>query len=367
MKLYELDINGDTSEVYFNSIVSIPAHMKVAMKFNEADAPVRFSFNDEKQIITGVMVAVDEPIYRYNPETKEEFNVIFRKATADKLLLNYMKKGYANNLNLEHNEGQVFNSATLIGMYQVDSTIGMSVPKAFEGQNLQDGSIIVSYKIEDAKEWEQAKTRAGFSIEGIFDMVEVTNNKSNMSLMDKLGFGKTPELTAKEAFEAKAEKFAEATLEDGTVIMYDGELAEGTEVFIDVDGVLTAPENKVHALGGEMEGVLIETVDGVITAVTMPEEQAADEKEEEEEEEKLSKEEVAEAMSALKADYEEKLAALESKFNAMFVEQKQVIEKLSKSAPAPAKTKFSKPVVKEVKSVNNKMNVLDIVRASANN
>ena len=72
-------------------------------------------------------------------------------------------------------------------------------------------------------------------------------------------------------------------------------------------------------------------------------------------------------MSALKADYEEKLAALESKFNAMFVEQKQVIEKLSKSAPAPAKTKFSKPVVKEVKSVNNKMNVLDIVRASANN
>jgi hypothetical protein len=364
MKLYELDINGDTSEVYFNSIVSIPAHMKVAMKFNIDESPIRFTFNDEKQIISGVMVAVDEPIYRYNPDTKEEFNVVFRKSIADKILLSYMKKGYANNLNLEHNEGQVFKSATLIGMYQIDSTIGMTCPAAFESQELKDGSIIVSYKIEDAKEWEQAKTRAGFSIEGVFDMIEVTNNKTNMSLLNKLGFSKPEQLT-KEKFQATSQNFAEATLEDGTVVMYDGELAEGTEVFIEVDGVLTPAPDGVHALAGELEGTMIEVANGAIVAVSMPDEQAEDEPKEEEEE-KLSKEEVEEAMSALKADYEEKLANLESKFEAKFAEATASIEKLSKVAPQATKSKFTQKPVEKVETVNNKKSVLDIVRASAN-
>src|SRR6056297_1102392 len=154
MKLYELDIDGDTSEVFCNSIVSVPAHLKAMMKFKEESRPQKFSFNDEKQIVTGVLIAVDEPIARFDEETNEEFKVVFTKKVADKIMLDYFKKGYANNLNLEHNDKNLIKSAFLIESYQIDSSRGMSVPDAFKEQDLKDGSIIFSYKIEDKQEWE---------------------------------------------------------------------------------------------------------------------------------------------------------------------------------------------------------------------
>lgn len=362
MRLYELDIDGNSSEVYFNSIVSVPAHLRAALKFKMSKPKKQFSFNDEKQIVTGVVVAVDEFIDRYDEDTNEKFQVVFRKAVADKIMLDYFKKGYANNLNFEHSEGHKLKSAYLIESYQIDSQRGNSVPKAFEGQNLKDGSIIFSYKIEDKQEWELAKEKGGFSIEGIFEMIEVKTKKENMSLLKKLGLSKEDAKMTVEKFKQSKEKFAEALTTEDIVVVWDGELEEGTEVFADVEGVLT-PAEGTHTLTGEYEGVVIEVAEGVVTSVAMPAEQS---KQLKEDEEKMAKEsEVTEAFEAIKADYESKIESLRTEFTKLVESKEEEIKtlkeefaKVKKATPANIKNKFSqskKTSKKETKDVYNEV------------
>jgi hypothetical protein len=62
-------------------------------------------------------------------------------------------------------------------------------------------------------------------------------------------------------------EMAEATLVDGTLISYDGELAVGTEIFVQTgEGLIPAPD-AVHEVEG---GLLVTTVDGVVTEVVEP-------------------------------------------------------------------------------------------------
>ena len=347
MKLYELQIDGEETEVYFNSIVNIPAHMKAALKFSETLKAKAFHFNEELQVMSGVMVAVDEPIYRYNPETKEEFNVVFRKSFADKLIRDYMSKGYANNLNFDHVEGKNVNSAYLMEIYQIDKSRGNTVPEAFASQDLQDGSIIVSYHIPDKQEWKQAKQRGGFSIEGVFELIEVNNkNEEKMSLLKKLGFGEKPKQN-KETFKATAQKFGEATLEDGTVIYWDGEIGEGVDVFVDVDGVMTPAPDGTHVL---TTGEIVETSGGVVVTYTGIEDDAMEDKDKEQEFAT-----VAEVVAAFEAFEAKLMDAFTSKINEVsesfearlkakdeaFAALKSQFEAVKKIAPEPKKEKFN--------------------------
>lgn len=69
--------------------------------------------------------------------------------------------------------------------------------------------------------------------------------------------------------EENEQSFAEATLMDGTVISYEGELAEGTAIFVVTEEgeSVPAPEG-THALGGDLEGVsIVLDADGIITEV----------------------------------------------------------------------------------------------------
>jgi hypothetical protein len=62
-------------------------------------------------------------------------------------------------------------------------------------------------------------------------------------------------------------EMATATLVDGTIVEYDGELAVGTEIFVQTgEGLLPAPD-AVHEVEG---GLLVTTVDGVVTEVVEP-------------------------------------------------------------------------------------------------
>ena len=60
------------------------------------------------------------------------------------------------------------------------------------------------------------------------------------------------------ATEEKEQSFAEAMLADGTMISYEGELAEGTAVFVVTEEGESVPTPEgTHALGGDFEGVSI--------------------------------------------------------------------------------------------------------------
>ena len=59
LPFYKIVVNeNDETGVDFNAFVDAPAHMKGFIAFNDA---VRYSFNDEKRIVTGVMISTGTP------------------------------------------------------------------------------------------------------------------------------------------------------------------------------------------------------------------------------------------------------------------------------------------------------------------
>lgn len=102
----------------------------------------------------------------------------------------------------------------------------------------------------------------------------------------------------KSMFAKTSMEFAEATLMDGTVISYEGDLAVGTAVFVVADGEqIPAPEG-THALGGELEGVSIVTdAEGIIVEI-IDERAPAEEAPAEEVVEEAPSEVVEQSMSA---------------------------------------------------------------------
>lgn len=67
--------------------------------------------------------------------------------------------------------------------------------------------------------------------------------------------------------EKKEVEMAEATLVDGTIISYDGELAVGTEIFVQTgEGLIPAPD-AVHEVEG---GLLVTTEGGIVTEIVEP-------------------------------------------------------------------------------------------------
>ena len=72
----------------------------------------------------------------------------------------------------------------------------------------------------------------------------------------------------KATFSAKAEAFNEATLEDGTMISYEGDLVVGTAVFVVTETEQVPAPEGTHALGGEMAGIsIVVDANGIVTEV----------------------------------------------------------------------------------------------------
>ena len=86
LPLYDIVIDLDDPEttVSFNSLVANPAHEK---SFETFSKKIAYQFNDEEQVITGVAISADTPIYRRDPQTGEEYYVNFSPASIRILFL----------------------------------------------------------------------------------------------------------------------------------------------------------------------------------------------------------------------------------------------------------------------------------------
>ena len=186
--------------------------------------------------------------------------------------------------------------------------------------NLQDGSWIASYFIENDELWAKVKEGkfGGFSVEGWFDKVKIKTDKMNKkktSIWD---------LFTKE--KPAAEAFAQAVTAEGVAVFYEGDLVEGTAVFIELEGErIPAPEGE-HELTLEDGSVKVITLnsDGVITAVADVETMTDDTTEEDPavSAEDEMRAEVAEAMRKQTTEIHERFTALEGKLAAIEAENK---------------------------------------------
>lgn len=187
--LYKIDIDLTDEEtgVYTVSLVEFPAMETNFLKFSN-ETPIELKFNDEKHIITGCVIRCGFPVYRNTREYGEHY-VVFEKDTVMKIVEKFSKYGFNNFVNIEHNKNNYASNITMLESYIIDKERGIC-PHEFE--SIEDGSWIVSYKVNDLNLWDKIKSGEvlGFSLEGFFKYVnklemEKIPQESTISLEDE--------------------------------------------------------------------------------------------------------------------------------------------------------------------------------------
>ncbi len=180
MNIYKLSIDeSDTLGMSCISLVEDPAVARKFLAFSEEGTGEKLlklsKIDEDKHIITGVVAVADMPILRFNEELGYHY-IVFEKDVIEKMAQRYFKKGYGNNVNIEH-QGPMVSGMILFESYIKDASRGIN---PIEFSDLTDGSWLVSYKVTDDVLWEEIKngnTLNGFSLEGYFQY----GDKVNMS------------------------------------------------------------------------------------------------------------------------------------------------------------------------------------------
>lgn len=172
LPIYDIQLNPLDNEQMMSciSFVESPAVEVDFLAFNENKQPMKFSVSDtDKHCITGVAIRAGVPIYRYTP-TDGEYYVRFTKEVIEDIVLNYSKNNLWNSVSLQHS-GENITDAVMIEYFIKSPT---KYPDGF--QDVEDGSLMVTYKILNDELWNTIKntdTINGFSIE-IFAELKTT-------------------------------------------------------------------------------------------------------------------------------------------------------------------------------------------------
>ena len=266
MKLYELILSDE--EVQGIDAISVVGSPAMESQFIMLSEEKRVSFakiDNEKQILLGVAMIPEKKIYRFDEDTKEEFNVFFSKETIKRASELYLKKGNQSNANLEHSKLAL--SGTIVESWIVEDV--QKDKTALYGIDAPIGSWVVAMKIEDKEQWELCKENGtGFSIEGMFnEKVILTKNENNMDFKQM----KDDLLNEFKTLLGKQVKLAEWKTEDGSIT-----LVTETEI-PEIGGTISimTPEGNVPAPVGDYilnDGTTIKVVEiGVIAEISAKE------------------------------------------------------------------------------------------------
>ena len=171
-----IDLNNPSTGVTSNSLVLYPAHEIDFQTFAAPKEPIKYHFDDERQVITGIAISADTKIFRRDGQLGE-YDVIFSKEDITDIIHQIARDNNFNNLNLDHNSKDIVENAFMIMSYQIDTEKGFTAPERFKDAN--EGSWATSYKIEDKEIYKRAKNGEfkGFSVEGFFLQSKITMSK----------------------------------------------------------------------------------------------------------------------------------------------------------------------------------------------
>ena len=337
LPIIELTLEELEQGIDATALVENPAIQRNWMAFKEHKSYEFKTHNEEKRILAGALMVADFPMYR-NMNGKEFF-VKFSSETieqlADRMVLNNKLTAF----NFEHDAKKELADMHIQQFFIINTELGVNTPIGFE--ELPNGSLFAFVKVNNEQVWnDYVKTGIvkGFSIEGnfatkeefseqqIINELEQINKISNMSdalkklneLTDKLKarFSSEPEPTKDEPIKDEPVKMAEATLTDGTKVMYEGELAEGTIVLLE-DGS-AAPDGE-HTFE---DGTVISIEGGQVVAVAKP--MTEQEMAIQNLTEMVTKLETENA--ELKSNFEKSINKVEEKFSAQIKESNKLTE-----------------------------------------
>lgn len=174
LKYYLLQVNDeDSTGMFALSLVERPAVGQTLFYAFDEDKPlVEYKFQEAEQIITGVAMLADVPIYRKNESLGEHY-IVLTKEGIKKMVEKLFKVGKFNNINLQHNDDAKVNEVFLTESYFIDREKGIN-PVDFK--EATDGSWVLSYKVANKELFNEIVSTNkfnGFSLEGSFEYISV--------------------------------------------------------------------------------------------------------------------------------------------------------------------------------------------------
>lgn len=190
--VYDMTLSEDSGHdgVFAISIVDKPAIQHDFLKLGK-DIKLSSISNADKQIVTGVALIPDTPIYRR--VNKEEFYIQFSKDTILQTVEKFMGNSNNSAVTLSHNEKT--HSVDIIESWIVEDSSNDKLVAL--GLEAPVGAWAVSMKVNDKELWDEIKNGDsfnGFSIEGLYKknlidnekVIEMAQNADFTERLDKL-------------------------------------------------------------------------------------------------------------------------------------------------------------------------------------
>lgn len=180
LPLFDMVINEEEGKegMNFISLVKEPATEKNFFMFNllggnkkrkAVEKEYQFGIADEeKQLVTGVVMLADTPIFR--KMNGEKFYINFTKEIIEEMSFKYMKDQFGKRVNLDHDQDDQVKDVYIVESYLFDKDRGAKIPD-FIGE-IPGGSWIATFKVENKEVWDRVKAGEfkGFSLEGDFGL-----------------------------------------------------------------------------------------------------------------------------------------------------------------------------------------------------
>lgn len=310
LPVYRAEINGDDTGMLCISLVDEPAVLRDFQKLSKQERDDRererqlYTIADaERQIVRGVVMRSDFPIYRRDANGFEYY-IIYKADTIREMAEKYLADNFQNRVNLDHEEGAYVDGVQLVQWFIKDTAAGI-VPDGFD--DCADGSLFAEFHVTDAEIWDAIKagTYRGFSLEGVFDLAPEQDQHDVERIVEETRglFSRLtqifPNMKFSKFFNAlrKSVEMRSATSDKG-VIAWDGDddLKIGDELFVeDENGERTAAADDTYTL---TDGTAVVVTDGKVADIIVNEAPAADEAPADEATEAAEQTDAAEAVEA---------------------------------------------------------------------
>jgi hypothetical protein len=201
--------NGEDLGIEQIAFTATPAIKVKGMAFSSQAKPLFFSDELKYRITAPALIPME--IYRFDEDSKEEYNVKFTKEEIELIHGKFMKQMVNRDLfNLEHDQSKTV-PAYVLEAWIVDTPMEDKAYSSF-GIEVPEGTLMVTAQVTDKEYYAElvSQEQIGFSIEGYLGMKLKEQTKTNIQ-MNKLPDG-------------------EHTIEDKIYVVKDGEIIEIREV-----------------------------------------------------------------------------------------------------------------------------------------
>ena len=181
--IYNVVISDCETGIDRISLVEMPAVESNFLAFAKDKKQMLFNTNEEQQMITGVLMRADYPIYRNDAELGEYY-IQFSKDTIKEMAEKLLFDGHQNWVNIEHIENSDVSGVDMVEIYMKNVEKGIN-PTGFE--EISDGSLFATFKVRNPLVWDCIKngTFKGFSVEGMFGY-EIVTDDNEQGLYDEI-------------------------------------------------------------------------------------------------------------------------------------------------------------------------------------